>query len=219
MATIQQFNASVNLLQAILWQYEDADKLIALARAKQAWYDANLTQFWNDWYRDVFNIDTANDFGFAIWGRILGVPMSVELNPTTGRPVWGFGTNNKNFNNGGFGRASSGTAGLSADQKRLVLKLRYFQLTHKPAVPAINRMLKRLFGQYGTVYVVDPLDMGPIVYFFLFTPPAQLRTILNNFDLLPRPAGVGVSVQVQVRPSWGFGPNHLNFENGNYGRL
>jgi hypothetical protein len=219
MATIQQFDASVNLLRAILWQYEEADALLALARAKQAWYNDNLTAFWNDWYRDVFNIDTANDFGFAIWGRILGVPMSIELEPTTGRPVWGFGTNNRNFNNGGFGRATTGTAGLTAEQKRLVLKLRYFQITHKPTVPAINRMLRDVFGEFGTVVVDDPLDMGEITYFFLFTPPALLRNILENFDILPRPSAVGVRTLVQVRPSWGFGVHHLNFERGNFGRL
>lgn len=219
MATVQQFNASVNLLQAILWQYDQAERMLSLARAKQAWYDKNLTAFWLDWYRDVFNLDTANDFGLAIWGRILGVPMSIELEPTTGRPVWGFGTNNKNFNNAGFGRATTGTAGLTPEQKRIVLKMRYFQLTHKPTVPAINQMLKRIFGAYGTVFVDDPLDMGEITYFFQFTPPAQLRTILDNFDILPRPAGVGVRILVQIRPAWGFGVHHLNFDNGNFGRL
>lgn len=218
MATIQQFNTSVDLLRAILWQYDQAERLLSLARAKEAWYSTNLTTFWNDWYRDVFNIDTANEFGLGIWGRILGVPMAVELQPTTG-PVWGFGTNNRNFEHGGFGRAATGTEALTPEQKRLVLKLRYFQLTHRPSVPEINRMLARLFGEYGTVFVVDPLDMGEITYFFRFTPPAAVRTILDNFDILPRPSGVGVQTVVQIAPAWGFGVNHLNFNNGGFGRL
>lgn len=81
-------------------------------------------------------------------------------------------------------------------------------------------MLYELFNtDYGTIFVTDPLDMGEIVYLHNFALPASLITIFNDFDVLPRPSAVGVRTQQQVRPSWGFGVHHLNFENGNFGRL
>src|ERR1700733_14966336 len=73
-ADIQQFDFSVNLLQAILWQYNDAINLQALLEAKDSWYFNNQTQFWNHWFNNVFNLATANDFGLAVWSIILGQP-------------------------------------------------------------------------------------------------------------------------------------------------
>lgn len=217
---IQVVDANVDLLRAILWQYSHAERLKALVQNQQDWHDVNVEQFWTDWYRDVFNMDTANDFGLVIWGRILGIPITVNIDPSAGRAVWGFGTNNLNFDRGNFGRLSAGTASLTREQRRLILRMRYFNLTQKPTVTNINKMLYELFNtDYGTIFVTDPLDMGEIVYLHNFALPASLITIFNDFDVLPRPSAVGVRTQQQVRPSWGFGVHHLNFENGNFGRL
>ncbi|WP_205516651.1 DUF2612 domain-containing protein, partial [Morganella morganii] len=41
------------------WQYEGADNLKALARFKSDWFERTTVSFWQNWYRDVFNIDTA----------------------------------------------------------------------------------------------------------------------------------------------------------------
>lgn len=220
MADIQVIDGHSNLLRAILWQYSHAGKLKALVQAQQDWHDVNVEQFWSDWYRDVFNMNTANDFGLAIWGRILGIPITVNIDPSTGRDVWGFGTNNLNFNRGNFGRLSAGTASLTSVQRRLLLKMRYFNLTQKPTVSNINKMLYDLFNaDYGKIFVVDSLDMGAITYFHNFALPSSLITIFEDYDVLPRPSAVGVRMQLQVKDSWGFGVNHLNFENGNFGRL
>ena len=64
-----EFN--VNLMRTILWQYENAPKLKALVQSEQDWANENVTEFWKDWYRDVFNLKTANDFGLNVWSRIL----------------------------------------------------------------------------------------------------------------------------------------------------
>lgn len=104
MATVQEFDYSVDLLRALLWQYEDAAGLQALLRQKSEWYDANHAQFWLDWHRDVFNLPTASEFGCAVWGVILGVPLSLSLPGTGDRPAFGFGLNNQNFERGNFGR-------------------------------------------------------------------------------------------------------------------
>lgn len=216
MSTVQAFDASLDLLKALLWQHDNAEKLITLMKFKQEWYNREHTQFWDNWIRDVFNINTANDFGLSLWGRILDVPLSVTVQPTTGRPSWGFGVNNKNFGNAGFGRATAGQIGMTTEQRRIVIRMRYFQLTCRPTVTEVNAFLATLFGQ-GTVWVSDSLDMTFVTYVFRQVPDSQLTFILDNYDLLPRPSGVGVRYITQPRPSWGFGPNHLNFENGNFG--
>jgi hypothetical protein len=38
----------------------------------------------------------------------------------------------------------------------------------------------------------------------------------SGYDLLPRPAGVGIKYIVNNGTIWGFGPLNQNFENGNF---
>lgn len=217
MSTIQDFDFSVDLMKALLWQHDNAEGLKTLLQKKQQWYDINQTEFWEDWFTNVFDLDTANDFGLAVWARILNVPLQVRVEANVLRPAFGFGVNHKNFNNGSFARGKSGDISLTTSQQRLVLKLRYFQLISRGAVPETNEWLASLFGDQGSVFVIDHNDMTFATYFFRFQPDSQLLFILEKYDLLPRPAGVGVRYQVQVRPSFGFGVNHLNFDNGNFG--
>lgn len=217
MSRIQAFDASVNVLKALLWEHDGADKLVMLARLKQEWYERNQSEFWTNWVRDVFNIDTANQFGLSVWGRILDVPMQVTSAPDVGKVAWGFGSSNANFERGNFGNKNSNTIGLTVEQQRLIIRLRYFKLTARGTVPETNRFLAKIFEGKGRVFVTDPYDMSFVTYFFEQAPDSQTQFILDNYDLLPRPAGVGIKYQLQVRPSFGFGPNHLNFGNGNFG--
>jgi len=217
MSDIQEFDPSVNLMQAILWQYEDAEKLKAIVEAKQAWVNKNQKEFWLSWYRDVFNIDTANTFGLSVWARILDVQLQVDNSSKEGEIPFGFGSNNNNFGNGNFGVVAGSTQGLSLEQQRLVIRFRYFQLTSRCTVPEINEFLSEVFKDKGNAFVFDPLDMSFVLYTFGFAPDSQLQFILDEYDLLPRPAGVGVKWQAQSLPSFGFGVYNLNFNNGNFG--
>ncbi|MEG7685973.1 DUF2612 domain-containing protein, partial [Listeria monocytogenes] len=74
------------------------------------------------------------------------------------------------------------------------LRLRYYQLVSRGTVPEINAFLKLMFGDQGLVYTIDNHDMTFVTYFFTFIPDAQTKFILYNYDLLPRPAGVGVQL-------------------------
>ena len=74
-ATIQEFDFSVDLLQAILWQYNNATSLQSLLNSEQAWVIENQTEFWENWLRDVFDLRTANEFGLSVWSIILGIPL------------------------------------------------------------------------------------------------------------------------------------------------
>lgn len=216
MSQQQAFDFSVNLLQALLWQHDNAEHLKSLLNQKQAWYNENQEAFWNDWYTDVFDLRTANDFGCQVWAIILGIQLSVNEGGNTNKPTWAFGAFRQNFQRGNFSNTTDVTIPLSLAQKRLVLRLRYFQLVARGTVPETNRFLKYLFQDVGSVYVLDTLDMSFVYYIFTFVPSSQLIFILQKYDILPRPAGVGVDYLVISGPSFGFDPYGLNFDNGSF---
>jgi hypothetical protein len=212
---VQALDYSVNLLQALLWQYNDAARLQSLLEQKQEWYNTEYSEFWEDWGRDVFDLRTANDFGLSVWAVILNIPLTITSGTVPSANLWGFGPFRKNFNRGNFAPSSSGIR-LTTEQRRLVLRLRYFQLVTRGAIPEINAFLKYVFASFGIVYALDGLNMS-MDYVFTFQPPSQLRFVLETYDILPRPAGVGVSYTVLVRDTFGFGPYHQNFNRGTFG--
>lgn len=217
-ATIQDYQPSVDLLRALLWQYNDAAALQSLLQSKQDWYNTNQAGFWSNWVRDVFDLRTANDFGCAVWSIILDQPLTAEIgaSPDT-QKAWGFGSFNYNFGRGNFVSRTPSSARLTTEQKRTVLRLRYFQLVSRGTVPEINQFLADLFADQGGSYVLDSLDMSFAVFVLGFRPSSALMLVLREFDLLPRPAGVGVKIIANDRAAWGFGAFRRNFDNGNFG--
>ena len=209
----ESLDLNVNLLRSILWQYENADKLKTLVLGQQEWINENHTDFWNGWIRDVFNLKTANAFGLSVWTRILNVSLTIEREQNID-DVLGFGIEHENFNNGGFGVATGAIDNVSVEQARKMLLARYFTLTYAPTVPNINMILEVLFGA-GAVYVVDSLDMRS-TYTFDGAPDYRTRDLLKNVDFLPRPAAVGVNFTILPDDAFGFGSEHLNFENGGF---
>lgn len=353
-SAIEDFDFSVDILSALIWRNNEAPGLQSLLESKQDWYEQNHTQFWTDWCTNVFNLDTANDFGLSVWAQILGVPLNLIVAPNNG-PQFGFGfpqlltdrtdaggtwaqtggavitaaqgdpnggtqavkvdlsaagtkkvtmvttgpvpagpvtlsfqakllsgtqgtiasdingttlgnwpalstsawttvtlsatlgaassvfdlvssyTGNavvdvfnpqlvantaasngrQNFNNGNFGVSQAGV-GLTTDQKRILLKLKYYKLISRCTVPEINARMKAILGQYGSVYVLDGNNMRYTTYVFGFAPNSALQFILENFDVLPRPSAVGVKYIVSTRPAFGFGSFNQNFNNGTF---
>lgn len=184
--TIQTFDTKVNAAQALLWQYNEALRLQQIVLDKQDWYNINQTEFWDDWYRDVFDLRTANIFGVNVWAIILNQPIIFNNVPIP-RPTFGFEEFHLNFERGNF--IGTGTYVLGLETARRLLQLRYFQLTSSGTVPETNRMLAYVFGDLGPAWLIDNHDMTQ-TYHFDFVLPSDLTFLLNNFDVLPRPAGV-----------------------------
>ncbi len=216
MTTVQPISPPIDIRQAVLWQYEQAEKIKELTLRREAWLRENHLDFWEAWYRDVFNLDTANEFGLAVWARILDAPLDFVNSDQPGKVPFGFGAFNKNFNNGNFAQQAGSTQGLTTSQKRIVLKLRYAQITSRCTVPDINKALAGVFGA-GNAYVLDPQDMSFAVFVFDFQPDSSLQLVLEKFDILPRPSAVGARWIVAARPVFGFGPYNLNFNNATLG--
>ena len=238
MMRIQEFDYTVDLLQAILWQYNDAVNLQSLLVQKQAWYTINQSQFWTDWYNNVFNLLTANLFGLTIWSIILDVPLYVPLQPEPDdKPIFGFNevisfpsyeNSYVNFSFGNFSNRDQITI-LTEDEQRFVLRLRYFQLITRGAIPEINSFLSYLLATSGPeftgqIWVLDGFDMT-MTYVFNFTLSNALIQILIDFDLLPRPAGVGLKYITLTDTIFGFNEvvsfpidenSNQNFFNSNF---
>lgn len=227
---IQEFDFTINLLQSILWQYNKAINLQEILVLKQVWYDQNQTQFWTNWYDNVFNLMTADIFGLSVWSFILNVPLYINLFPEPmDSQIFGFDTNPTssgyyNFTRGCF--SSQGTQlFLTEEEQRLILRLRYYQLVSRGAIPEINKFLNTLFQTsvppfFGTAWVLDGLDMT-MTYVFNFDMPYVMRKVLVELDLLPRPATVGLKYIVLTDHIFGFDTNpastgYYNFLNGNF---
>jgi hypothetical protein len=212
---IQQFDFSTNLLQAILWQYNEAEHLQALLNDKQLWYNDNQTQFWNDWYNNVFNLQTADEFGLKVWSIILGLPLYFNQDNNI-KNVFGFNflDNHVNFVRGNFIQGTG--LGLTVEEERILLKLRYFKLVSRCAIPEINNFLRFVFNPMGIIaYMLDGLDMS-----ITFVCGGNINQILLHwikvFDLIPRGAGVLINYINSDLEYFGFNPNHLNFTRGQF---
>lgn len=211
---IQEFNYTIDVLQAALWQHDVAPNILQLLQNKQNFINKNHTQFWQNWYTNVFNLDTANSFGLAVWSIILQLPLFIQVGPDNDKDIWGFDDYDQNFDNGNFIGDSSGII-LTPEQRRLVLKLRYFQLTTRADTPEINKFLAVLFADYGPFYALDGLDMT-MTYVYLFPIDSKLLQALKEYDLLPPPATVGIKIIDGLRETWGFDQYNQNFDNGTF---
>lgn len=218
MSDIQEIDFSVDLLRSLLWQYNDATTLQSLVTQKNAWFAENHTQFWDNWYDDVFNLETANQFGLVVWGILLNLQLYVNQPPPVDVPIFGFnGSDGVNFDNGIFGVNSGQTVVLSVETQRLALRLRYLQLTTSGCVPEINRALKVIFADYGAAWLYDYHNMKQ-AYMFDFELPFEMKYLFDNYDILPRPAGVKSGYIDLTQQFFGFdGGEHLNFDNGIFG--
>lgn len=212
--TIQKFDFSVNLLQALLWQYNEATNLQTLLEEKSEWYAENQTAFWESFITDIFDIRTANQFGLALWGIILNIPLYVN-NPPSSAPRWGYASDSVNFGFGNFEPLGGSSYQLPLETQRKAIQLRYTQLTCAGTVPEINRALAWIFADLGTAFLFDYNNMNQL-YVFNFPLTYDLTYLFDNYDILPRPATVGSAYYDNTLEYFGFAPDSVNFGHGGF---
>jgi len=210
---IQQFDFSLDLMKVVKWEYDQAPNLINILNLKQEWYRANHEQFWVAWERDVFNLLTANDFGLNVWSIILELPLySVSGASPTDYPAFGFADFGLNFGNSNFATDADTVNRLSVEQKRDLLRMRWWQITSDGSMPSINHALNDVFG--ADVYALDGQDMTITVVYQKVLPNLMMN-LLIEFDLIPRPSGVLINHLVKPRDAFGFANYGLNFDQTN----
>ena len=172
------YNFNIDLSKVILWQYDDAEKLKSLVNNEQQFMDTAVTQFWEDFNYNVFNLATCNTFGLELWGKLLGVARPTYLD-------------------GGI------AVEYSDEQYRLVLQARIYLLTFDGSGAALNQFFKMLFPEYPVI-ITDNLDMT-VTIGFVQEPTDEIKTILQNENFLPRPSGVEYIMDWQTDYSKVFG--------------
>jgi hypothetical protein len=206
----------IKIDRALDWQRSGATQLNALIASKQEWYDENVTGFIADWYNDVFNLDTATDFGLAVWAAILDEELfGILEEPDEDYPAFGFGSSFSNFGRGNFGRSSQTVYEFTTEQKRIVLKLKAYILHMSGSVADINAGLAAIFGP-GKVWAINNLD-ETMTYVLADTALKTFIVILRSKDLLPRPSTVRIDeILIENTKTWGFGSDNYNFGRGNF---
>lgn len=190
MANIFEYNPSIDLLKHIFWQYNNAPAFNSLINSKQNWYDENQKNFWDDWIENFLNINTANDWGLAIWGILLSIPRNYMVN----------GVN----------------TALSKNQYKKVILARLKLLHMRGTIPEINELLKFLFGEYGKAYVIDNFDMT-LTYRLDFNLTELQIAVLQSITLLPKPAGVKIQLVALNNNVFGFdGSNAKPFDQARF---
>lgn len=210
---IQKLDFSIDLKKVIKWEYDQAPNLSSLFDFKQKWYDKNHEEFWTSWERDVFNLFTANDFGLNVWAIILELPLYTESNASPASyPAFGFSSFGLNFGKSNFATDVDTVNRLTTEQKRQLLRMRWWQIVSDGSMPSINHALHDVFGR--DVYALDGLDMTITVVYQIILPDIMMR-LLQDFDLIPRPSGVKFNHLVKPRDAFGFAEYSLNFDQPN----
>lgn len=207
---IQSFDFSIDTLKVIKWEYDQAPNLKFILNLKQEWYTRYHAQFWDEWERNIFNLLTANNFGLNVWAIILDLPLYTQsVASPANYPAFGFADSGMNFGRSNFAIDSDTVNLLSIEQKRQLLRMRWWQITSDGSLCSINHALYDVFGR--DVYALDGQNMSVTIVYQKVLPNLMMH-LLQEFDLIPRPTGVKFHHLVRPTDAFGFAPYHLNFE-------
>lgn len=155
--------------------------------------DAVLEQFYNN----VWNIDTALDYGLDCWGTIVGVTRYLQVDVTG--TYFGFETPDDAwtpFDLGSFYPESTpGTDyyRLENDAFRLVILAKGLANITRATIPGINTVLNLLFGDSGLCYV-EVVSDKELNYVFEFALTPLQRSIINYANVIPRPTATTINI-------------------------
>lgn len=154
-------------------------------------YDKLITKPINEFYKNIYNLDTAKGIGLDLWGERFNFPRTIKyVDEETGL---------------------ENSVVLQDDEYRLILQVLSLKLYTQMSVPGINKTLKELFSYYSTrAYTTDEQNMTYVNYIFLWEIPDYLKQVFNNYDLLPHPLAVGTRYREAFYKIFGFKGQNLS---------
>lgn len=171
--------------QTVLSQYANSPILLALIDYFSQWLDPQSR--FDEWFRLVWDIDTAEGHGLDVWGRILGVGRVLQV-PSGEYLGFEQQAEAQTFDHGIFYRGTRATNNATltdAAYRDLLLAKAALNITDA-SIPAINQILLNLFGDG---YVRDNLDMTLTYVFSAPLDPVQTAIVFQS-GALPKPCGV-----------------------------
>lgn len=177
-----------------LSQYANSDRLTGILQNFSESVDP--TQNLDNFFDFVFNVDTAVGWGLDVWGRIVGVPRT--LNVIDGTKYLGFeeGTSVSYdpFNQSPFysGQTITDNFTLSDDAYRLLILAKALANITDGSTKSLNLILTTIFPNRGNAYVTDDGNMA-MTYTFDFALTPVEAAIVTSSGVLPIPTGVTVT--------------------------
>lgn len=152
-------------------------------------------------YEFVWNVDTAEEWGLDIWGKIVGVKRNLQITPFPYN--FGFNTEFKSFkpfNVAPFRNSNINTQraySLSDTAYRKLIMTKALANISSTTIPSLNKILNKLFPGRGRCYVQDLGNMA-IKYVFDFKLLDYEVAIVEVSGVMPRPAGVNFTTQYYI---------------------
>jgi hypothetical protein len=190
-----------NLLDTVASQYANSPILMELLRDMEAYLDptADLDSF----FQNMWNVNTAVGYGLDVWGRIVGIDRIVTL--TQSMLFFGFEeaadiplTAPQPFDQAPFfsGEYINSNYSLADSAFRKLIMTKALTNITNCSIPAINQILRNLFGSQGQAWCTETGSMR-MTYTFGFTLAPVDYAIIATSGVMPRPAGVS-SVIIQL---------------------
>ena len=126
-------SSAAEIDKCITWQYDGATNLVALISMLGDFFAQSTESLWNSWKAKVNDIETADDFGLSVWGKILNCR----------RPIINIGGDDVN---------------LGTEKYRAVLKARAQLLASHGTVPDYKAYIETAFD--GHFIIQDGNYMG-----------------------------------------------------------
>jgi hypothetical protein len=194
-----------DVIKTVQSEYGNSPTLLALINNFNAYIDPCVDI--DNFYANVWDIDSAVGFGLDIWGRIVGVGRNLLIP----QPLSYFG-----FSEGGptaypFGQqvfynketAPPQTYALPDTEYRSLIMAKALYNISTCSAPALNQLLKNLFPGIRC-YVNDLGNMQMRYTFESILTPIQFA-IITQSGVIPKPAGVkGIMTQTATLPVFGF---------------
>lgn len=200
---MKQFENIINEIQA---QYRDtniSELIKGIIEIKQKYILGAMNSLVND----NLSISTAKGIGLDLWGNLLH--LSRFIPSESGDSYAYFNFNDKNFkSNGGlifYNKNRPNYGELDDIYYRQLLLIIYQSYFLNSSIPTLNQFTLESLADYGSVYVRDTTDMSYQIYIFNNKIPPWLNYMMTNYDILPRPAGVGSKIIERDIRRFGFG--------------
>lgn len=205
----------LNYNRTVIAQYANSPTILGIIGSFSE--AMKLCPFFNDFYKNIWNIDTANGHGLDIWGVIVGVNRTVK---TFNGYFWGFQEetlliarpyHDENGESTAPDTAYYTNMGMFRDEQELMGEITFNDTNFRKLIFAkayanisdqttqnLNYILMFLFGQDGhEVYIQDNLDMS-MTFVFNWFPSADEGAIIVNTGILSKPAGVEIKIKINV---------------------
>lgn len=219
-----------NVQRTIIAEFANSPTITAIVQSLNDALDPS--PLFQQFFDDVWNVDTAKGFGLDYWGRVVGLPNGRLLQLGVDSQILGYENDDippdwAPFNQGTFftGADSSTTFILADDAFRVLILAKALANITATNSKDLNNLLRNLFPGRGRAYVIDRGKSNTAVggmqmsFVFEFAITAVEYAILTQSGVLPHPAGVGFNVIVIQPGQFNFreeGPQATPFGSGTF---